>query len=210
MVTLQEWINRAVTWIVIIDPVGTLPLFLALTRSLKAPERARVARKSILIAGLVLLGYVALGQLLLNALGVSLSAFRLAGGIILFLIGLKMVFDTQNPNGSLQSEPGHDISVFPLAIPSIAGPAAVMAAIVTTDSKFGLSQQIANVALMIGVLGLTYVLFRFGSTVQKWIGETGGNVISRVMGMILCALAVQSVIEALQIMLAMHASGGTP
>ncbi len=198
----QEWINRAVTWFVIIDPVGTLPLFIALTRHLSVQDRKKVARKSIFIAAAVLLSYVVVGQILLNAIGVSVEAFRLAGGIILFLLGLRMVFENTAPTSSAHPEPGHDIAVFPLAIPSIAGPGAVMAAIVMTDeTQFSFAEQAATVGLMLGVLAITYLFFIFATKIQRWIGDTGGNVISRVMGMILCALAAQSSIDAIQAML---------
>ena len=199
---MQDWINRAVTWVVIIDPIGTLPLFIALTRKLGSNQRRAVARKAILIAALVLLGYVALGQLLLNALGVTMPAFRLAGAVILFLIGLRMVFETEPQSADLHEEPGHDIAVFPLAIPSLAGPGSVMAAIVMTEGKrFSPAEQAGNIALMLGVLALAYAMFRFAEPIQRWIGETGANVVSRVMGMILCALAVQAAIDSVRALL---------
>jgi multiple antibiotic resistance protein len=205
---MNDWINRAVTWFVIIDPVGTLPLYLALTGKMSPERRLKVASKAILIAGVVLLGYVALGQILLNALGITLPAFRLAGGIILFLLGLQMVFDSGHNTGPhLHEEPGRDVAVFPLAIPSLAGPGSVMAAIVMTESgRFSPLEQAGNIGLMLGVLGITWMAFRFAEPIQKKIGETGANVISRVMGMILCALAVQAVVESLQAMLAAGAS----
>ena len=204
---LHEWINRAVTWVVIIDSIGTLPVYLALTRKLSPERRQRVARKAIGIAALVLLAYVALGQVLLNALGVTVPAFRLAGGIILFLLGLRMVFETEGESQELHEEPGHDVAVFPLAIPSLAGPGSVMAAIVMTEGgRFSPMEQLGNTLLMLAVLGLTWILFRFAEPIQRWLGETGANVISRVMGMILCALAVQAVVESLKAMLAAGAS----
>jgi multiple antibiotic resistance protein len=198
-VTLQDWFSRAIFWIVVIDPIGTLPVFIGMTRRLSPERRQRVASKAILIASLVLLAYVAVGQLLLTALHVSVPAFQLAGAVILFLLGLRMVFETEAESHDLHEEPGHDIAVFPLAIPSLAGPGAVMAAIVMTqDGQFSPAEQFGNTGLMIATLLLTRLLFRFAEPIQKALGETGANVISRVMGMILCALAVQSMVDSLR------------
>ncbi len=199
---IHEWISRAVTWFVIIDPIGTLPIFMALTRRLPQAQRQRVARKAIFIAACVLLGYVVLGQVLLNALGITVPAFRLAGGVILFLLGLRMVFETPDETKDAREEPGHDVAVFPLAIPSLAGPGSVMAAIVMTESsRFSPVEQVGNTLVMLGVLALAWLMFRFVEPIQRRLGDTGANVISRVMGMILCALAVQAVVESLQAML---------
>jgi multiple antibiotic resistance protein len=130
-----------VTLCVTIDPIGTVPLFLALTAGLSEPERRRVAMRAILISLGLLLGCIYFAQYLLDAMHVTLRSFQIAGGIVLFLFALTMVF--RNPGAHVaEKEEGHDVAIFPLAMPSIAGPGSMLAAVVLTDNhRFNLLHQ---------------------------------------------------------------------
>lgn len=180
---------------VTIDPIGTLSLFVALTAGTPPRDRPRVALRAVLWGGAILLGFMALGQIVLNGLGVRLLSFQLAGGIILFLFGLQMVFGT-GVASSQAPEPGHDIAVFPLAIPSIAGPGAIMAAVVLTDNdSYSVAHQIETAVVLLVVLALTFAALLAANRIHRVIGDTGANVIVRVMGILLASLATEETIQ---------------
>lgn len=177
-----------------LDPFGTLVLFVSLAQGLDAAQRARLAGKAVLYAGVVLLGSLALGQLLLSRMGIHLTSLQIAGGILLFLFGLKMVFgEVRRPKGL---EEGHDLAVYPLAIPSIASPGAIMAAIVLTDNElYPLRTQALTALVLVGVLVLTYILLRLADPLHRLLGRSGGILLMQVSGMLLSALAVQMTVE---------------
>src|SRR5258706_8040865 len=126
-----------------IDPIGPLSLFVPLTASTPPAERPRVAWRAVLSGGAVLVGFLVLGQLVLDGIGIRLVSFQIAGGIILFLLGLQMVFGTGIAATKVEPEAGHDIAIFPLGIPSIASPGAIMAVVVLTDNdRFSIPDQI--------------------------------------------------------------------
>ena len=176
-----------------IDPIGTLSLFVALTAGLPQSQRPRLAVRSVLIAGGVLTAFLLLGEFILTALGVELASFAVSGGIILFLFGLQMIFGTA---GATSPEEGHDLAVFPLAIPSIASPGAILAVVMLTENaSHSVAKQGVTLLVLFGVLGLTLVLMLAANRIHGWIGETGASVLVRVMGLLLCALAAELVIQ---------------
>jgi multiple antibiotic resistance protein len=124
---LQQAARDFLMLLVTIDPIGTVALFVPLTASASASERSRIARKAVIVAGGVLIAFLVAGELLLTELGIRLVSFQVAGGIILFLFGIQMVFGTGVMAERVQGEPGHDVAVFPLALPGIANPGAIMA-----------------------------------------------------------------------------------
>jgi multiple antibiotic resistance protein len=182
---------------VTIDPIGTLSLFVPLTSALGAAERRRAAVRSVLFGGAILLGFLVIGQVVLNGLGIHLVAFQLAGAVILFLLGLQMVFGT-GVAAPATPEPGHDVAVFPLAIPSIASPGAIMAVVVLTDNdRFSILQQTQTGVVLLLVLAITLVVLLLANPIHRFIGTTGANVLVRIMGMLLAALATQELLESL-------------
>jgi multiple antibiotic resistance protein len=184
---------------VVIDPIGTTTLFLTITRKQPPDVRNKIALRGVLIATLILIVFIIIGQLLLDAMGIHLPSFQIAGGIILFLFGLQMIFETDSKNGSVQTERGFDLAVFPLALPIIASPAAIMAVVVLTDyHRYSRLHQVGITAGMLGVLLVTYLFLLSAQRIERLIGETGTNILSRVMGLMLTALAVEKVIEALK------------
>ncbi|WP_211829302.1 MarC family protein [Kistimonas asteriae] len=180
-----------------IDPVGTLALFTGLTARLSAQQRRKTAIKATLYASVVLIAALILGQLILTAMDIKLISLQLAGGVILFLFGLQMIFSThiQEPG---ETEPGHDLAVFPLAVPSIASPGAIMAVITLTDNRVKtLYEQTATAAVLLLVLLVTCGLMLMADRIFKVIGHNGSAIIVRIMGMILAALSVELIMTAI-------------
>ena len=186
------------TFFATIGPVDVAAMFAALTSG-DAPERRRhMALKGSVIAAGILLLFALAGETLLSHLGISLAALRTAGGILLLLIGIDMVFARSSglvsttADESAEARLKSDISVFPLATPLIAGPGAMGAAILlVADAEGDVARQAVVIGTMLGVVVLTFVLLLAASQVQKLLGVTGLHVITRVFGVLLCALAVQ-------------------
>lgn len=188
-----------VTLWVVIDPIGSIPVFLAFTARQTTPERRRTALRAVFIATIILLVFIIAGQLLIEALGVHLAAFQIAGGLVLFIFALTMIFGESKPEQETQSvvEKGSDVAVFPLAVPSIASPGAMMAVVLLTDNhRFEPADQAVTTAVMLSVILITYVLLLLAVPLQRLIGLTGASIISRVMGLILAAVAVDNVLSA--------------
>ena len=181
-----------------IDPVGTVVLFAALTAGMQAVERRMVALRAVLYAALILVGSVVLGQIILTGLGIRLISLQVAGGVVLFLFGLQMIFRNRAAESGNRPEAGHELAVFPLAIPSIASPGAIMAAIVATDNDlFSIGQQVVSTLILLAVLALTLVMMLLSEKILKVVGVHGSEILIRVMGMLLAALSVELVMEAL-------------
>ena len=181
-----------------IDPIGNLAIFAALTAAMTRDERRRVARRATVYAGLILIGAVLLGQIVLDAMGVHLLSLKLAGGIILFLFALQMLFGRLDSGGAL--EEGRDIAIFPLAVPSMAGPGTIMAVIVQTDNDvYTVPQQIATAGVLILVLLIGYGVLLASDAILRIIGLQGASILVRVMGLLLAALSVELVMTALSI-----------
>ena len=182
-----------------IDPIANVAIFAGLTASLTRAERHRTALRASLYATVILVVAVVAGQIILDAIGIHMHSLKVAGGIILFLFALKMIF------GGLDSKPGlpeagRDLAVFPLAVPSLAGPGAIMAVIVLTDDDvYSVPEQIQTGLVMLVVLLVTYICLRFSDVILRVIGQQGAAVLVRVMGIILASLAVEIVLTALAV-----------
>lgn len=196
-----EFAYSLVTFFVILDPVGTAVVFAALMRGVPEDFRRRMAWRGTLIAGLLLLAFGFGGAPLLRALGISLPAFRIAGGILLFLLAIDMVFARHSgiraPTAPEQREAEHstDISVFPLAFPLLAGPGALTSIVLLMGRAAMPTEAAAVIAALAVVLAFTLVLLLIASTVMRLLGIIGANVVSRVLGIILAALAAQLVLD---------------
>ncbi|MFW5642134.1 MAG: MarC family protein [Roseicyclus sp.] len=198
---LAPLIPAFVTLFVIIDPVGLAPLFVALTQGMDADARRKVAVRSCLVAlGLLTLFGVA-GEAVLAFLGISMPAFRIAGGVLLFLTALDMLFErrTRRRQGQAGAEHPEDPSVFPLAIPLIAGPGAIATMILLTGREGAdLAFVLAVHGVMALVLGVVFALFLLAGPLERLLGPVGINVVTRLLGMLLAALSVQFVIDGLR------------
>lgn len=198
---LALYIPAFVTLFVIIDPIGLAPLFVALTQGMSTRARRLVAIRACLVAlGLLTLFGLA-GEAVLNFLGISMPAFRIAGGILLFLTALDMLFERRTRRRQDQADTAHpdDPSVFPLAIPLIAGPGAIATMILLTGRD---GADVLHIALVHGVmavvLAVVFALFLLASPLERLLGPVGINVVTRLLGMLLAALSVQFVIDGLR------------
>jgi len=179
------------------NPIGTVPVFLAATIGMSTAERLRVAVRAILIAFLVLVTFIVGGQLVLEAVGIGLPSFKIAGGIVPFLFAMTMIFGNSKPQDEIATlDRVHSAAVFPLAIPSIASPGAMLTVVILTDNdRFSVAQQATTAGIMAAVLAITLVLLLLATPIHRVIGVTGEMIISRVMGMVLAAVAVDAVLE---------------
>ncbi len=191
-----------VTLFVAIEPLSTAAVFASLIAEASPRERRRTAVRGVVISAIVLFAFAFGGEPLLGALGIELSAFRIAGGILLLLVSIDMVM--ARPSGLRAATPGEleesgtrqDISVFPLAIPLIAGPGALTAIVLLMSEGAGnVTLQAAIVAVLLAILAVTLLCLLAAAQIVRLLGETGVNVVSRVSGIILAALAVQFVID---------------
>jgi len=187
------------TLFVVMDPVGLAPVFVALAGGRSAQEQARMARRAVRVAGGVLLSFALFGPALLVYLGISLDAFRIAGGLLLFKIAVDMVFahrERETEEEKVEASLRDDISVFPLAIPLLAGPGAMTSVMILTaearEVPGGLFVVLGATAV---VLLLAYVALVLSGHLARLLGRTGINVVTRVLGVLLSALAVQYVAD---------------
>ncbi|MGR3804579.1 MarC family protein [Marinibacterium profundimaris] len=199
---VQFVLSAFVTLFVIIDPLGMTPLFVALTRGASREARRSIALRSCFVAFLVLTLFAVLGDKILNYVGISMPAFRVAGGILLFLTALDMLFERRTKRredqaGPSAADPTDDPSVFPLAIPLIAGPGALASMILLTGEHPGIEGLAVTLGVMMAVLALVFLLFLVSSLLERAMGQTGTNVVSRILGMLLAALSVQFVMDGL-------------
>ena len=191
-------ITGFVALFVVIDPIGLAPLFVALTQG-TAPERRRaIALRACVTGFLVLVAFTFFGEALLGFIGISMPAFRIAGGVLLFLTALDMLFERRQKRREDQHGDGPDPSVFPLAIPLIAGPGAIATVILLSQQVPGASGYVLTLGLSFAVIGLTFLLFLGADLLEKGLGATGINVVTRLLGMLLAALSVQFVLDGLQ------------
>lgn len=186
-----------VLWAVI-DPIGSVPVYLSQTQHLTLKQRRKVALKAVAIASGVLIFFLVAGQLLLEAMQIPLPAFQAAGGLVLLLFALTMIFGESNPEQEqkLTQDISHselaDLAVYPLAIPSIASPGAMMAVVMSVVD------QAITAGVMMAVLFVSLLLLLSATTIQKWIGNIGAAIISRVMGLILAAVAVNNLLQGIK------------
>jgi multiple antibiotic resistance protein len=197
---LELSLRAFLTLLVVVDPVGIAPVYLGLVGHRPRDEQARVARKAVAVAGVVLFGFGLGGDWLLRQLGISLDAFRVAGGILLFRIAFGMVLaaphqrETEEEEAEARSRA--DVSVFPLAIPLIAGPGAMASLMILVGQARSEPRSLAILFAMAAVvLALTWVALRLAAPLGRALGRTGVNVVTRVLGVLLAALAVQYIAD---------------
>jgi len=193
-------ITAFATLFVIIDPIGLLPLFVALTQGMDAKQRRAIALRASAISVGVLLLFGLLGEAVLGFVGISMPAFRIAGGVLLFLTALDMLFErrTKRREDQAEEEDRPDPSVFPLAVPLMAGPGAIASMILLTGQTEGnLAMTAATFGVMVLVILIAFLLFLAGTPLERALGKTGINVVTRLLGMLLAALAVQFILDGL-------------
>ena len=198
------FLSAFVTFLVVIDPPGCAPIFASLTRGTNIAHRRAMALRSCLVAWTVLMFFALLGRPMLQALGISLASFRIAGGVMLFMIALDMVFERRTQRReerahSIEGTPAaEDISVFPMAIPMIAGPGSIASAMLWVSRADGSSQVLIVLAAITVVILLTLLALLAAGRLMHLIGERMEAMITRILGVILAALAAQFIVDGLR------------
>jgi multiple antibiotic resistance protein len=205
---LDYFVSAIVTLMVVVDPIGMAPTFLAVTTGLPDTARRQVALRAALIAGAILASTALAGDWLLRELGISLPAFRIAGGLLLFSIASEMVFGVRIERQSRDAELAieehvRNIAAFPLAIPLLAGPGALTATVLLSgQAAFRPAYLAILIAVIVTVTAVCFLVFRFATRLARGLGITGSVLLSRLQGVLLAALAVQYVIDGLRAVLA--------
>ena len=197
-------ITAFVTLFVIIDPIGMTPLFVALTQGMSSAKRRAIALRACITSVLLLIVFAGFGEAVLGFIGISMPAFRIAGGILLFLTALDMLFERRSKrrkdqaNEAEEEDDHDDPSIFPLSIPLIAGPGSITSVILLAGQKPGLEGVAWVSGVMLVVVLIVFVLFLMAGILERALGRTGINVVTRLLGMLLAALAVQFVLDGLR------------
>jgi multiple antibiotic resistance protein len=200
---IELFVSSFITFFVVIDPPGCAPIFAGLTAGTTAAHRRVMAVRAVLVAAAILFGFALFGEALLRALGISLNAFKIAGGIMLFLIALEMVFEKRTERREDRAEKvkaseAPDISIFPMAMPMIAGPGSIASVMLLMSQNNGLDRSGVVLAAMVAILGLTLVALLAAGPIMRLVGAKIEAVISRLLGVLLGALATQFVIDGIR------------
>lgn len=197
-----EWlINSFTTLFVIIDPIGLAPIFLALTMGMSNADRRAIAWRASLVSAVILIVFALVGGAFLETLGISLPAFRIAGGLLLFWTAFEMIFEkrverkTNAAERTVSKSDIQNLAVFPLAIPLMAGPGAISAAVLIAAGQsewIGLGYLIG---LILVIIAICYVVFLAASSIDRFLGDMGRALLSRLLGVILSALAIQFIAD---------------
>lgn len=197
---MQQFLTDFVTLLVVVNPIGKLPIFLGATAGMEASRRRAMAVRATVIAFGILLFFIVAGQVLFVALGIGLDSFRLAGSLVLLLFGIGMVFDTgarPPPDAAGADATDWERAVFPLAMPAIAGPGTILAVVVLTDNdRFSVAEQAQTTVTLGLVLLLSLGLLPLADPVMRLIRRAGASIVSRVMGLVLASLAVDGMVKA--------------
>jgi len=198
------FVSSLVTFFVVIDPPGCAPIYAGLTAGAPTPHVRAMAVRAVLVAAAILFVFALFGEDILNALGISLDSFRIAGGIMLFLIALEMVFEkrTQRREDRAQKlidTPEHeDVSIFPMAMPMIAGPGSIASVMLQMSRGHGVERTLVILAAMAAILLLTLVALLAAGPLMRFMGQKIEAVITRLLGVLLAALAAQFVIDGIR------------
>lgn len=204
---IELYLSALVTFFVVIDPPGCAPIYAGLTNGATPMQRRSMAIRAVLVAAIILFVFAGVGEAMLKALGVSLSAFRIAGGIMLFLIALEMVFEKRTERREdraakiAQTPEVEDVSIFPMAMPMIAGPGSIASVMLMMSRNHGLEKVAAVLAALATILALTLVALLAAGPLMRLLGARIEAVITRILGVLLGALAVQFVIDGIRISL---------
>ena len=197
---MNDLIATFIFFFAVIDPIGTIPVYIAVTGRYEERIKRKIAFQAALISAGILLFFVVAGEVILTAIDIPLSAFQIAGGIVLFLFALTMIFGDSKPEEEVKMiKSGSETAIFPLAVPSIASPGAMLAAVLLTENnRYNLLEQAQTTAIMLFVLLIVMVFMLAASWVHRLIGNSGASIISRVMGLILASVAVANVLEGIK------------
>jgi len=195
-----DFVATFIFFFAVIDPIGTVPVFVAVTRQHDDRARRKIALVATLVSAAILMFFIVAGEIILTAMAIPLSAFQIAGGIVLFLFALTMIFGESKPEQEMKlASSSNETAIYPLAVPSIAGPGAMLAAVLMTENaRYNLWEQAQTAATMLAVLLGVYVLMLGSTWITRLIGNSGASVVSRVMGLILASVATSNTLTGLK------------
>ena len=196
MFGIDDFISTFIVLWAVIDPIGTIPVFIAITKKYDLKERKKIARFASLVALGILLFFLIVGEFVLRQVGVPLAAFQTSGGVILFLFALNMIFGDSKPEEEVELvKTGQETAIFPLAIPSIAGPGSILAVVLLADSsRHNLKLQFITISVLISILIINYITMLLSNRIHAKIGNAGAIIISKVMGLILASMAANNIL----------------
>jgi multiple antibiotic resistance protein len=200
---IELYISSLITFFVVIDPPGCAPIYAGLSASASAEQKRAMAIRAVGVSALILFVFALFGEALLKGLGISLASFRIAGGIMLFLIALEMVFEKRTERredraAKVASDPEvEDVSIFPMAMPMIAGPGSIASVMLLMSRNSGIERSLVVLGAMVTILLLTLVALLAAGPIMRILGAKIEAVITRLLGVLLAALAVQFVIDGL-------------
>jgi len=200
MMDLAFFITAFTTLFVVIDPFGTTPIFVAMTQDMDTRTRRITAYRTCAVAAGILIAFAAFGEAVLGFVGISMEAFKVAGGALLFLTALDMLFErrTKRREDRAEEEEHNDPSVFPLAIPLVAGPGSIATIILLAGQHPGILGIAEAIFVMLVVMAVVLAFFLSGGLIARILGKTGLNVLTRLLGMLLAALSVQFILDGLK------------
>ena len=197
---VSDLLTKLLLLIAVIDPLGSVPVFLEATKNFDLKYKRKIAVRASFVALFILFFFIVVGQIILEGMHVSLYAFQISGGVILFLFALTMIFGQGKPESEMHLITDYKhVTIFPVAIPSIASPGAIMAVVIMTDNHiYTITEQAITSGLVMLVVALTTILLLGAHLVQQRVGIYGITVISKIMGLILASYAVQSILTGLK------------
>ncbi|MGQ8633628.1 MULTISPECIES: MarC family protein [Agrobacterium] len=204
MASSETLINALTTLLVTLDPPGLAPVFLALTTGMNRSQRSQVALRGSIIAFGILAVFAVFGLAILNLLGISLGSFRIAGGLLLFWIAFEMIFEKRQERKEKTSEIAitkdhlHNLAVFPLALPLIAGPGAISATVLLAGSMNTTFEMVVLILILAFAMGLVYAALIVAERMDRFLGNTGRAILTRLLGVLLAALSVQFVVDGIK------------
>ncbi|MBD8698736.1 MarC family protein [Sphingomonas sp. CFBP 13714] len=204
---IELYISSLITFFVVIDPPGCAPIYAGLSASASATQKRAMAIRAVGVSAAILFVFALFGEALLKGLGISLASFRIAGGIMLFLIALEMVFEKRTERredraAKVASDPeADDVSIFPMAMPMIAGPGSIASVMLLMSRNSGIERSAVVLAAMVTILLLTLVALLAAGPIMRILGAKIEAVITRLLGVLLAALAVQFVLDGLSVVL---------
>ncbi len=196
-----DYVATFIVFFAVVDPIGTVPVFISVTSHFDNAAKNKIAMISSLVAAAILIFFVVAGEIVLIAMSIPLPAFQVAGGLVLFLFALTMIFGESKPDEEVKLAHDHrDTAIFPLAVPSIASPGAILAAVLLTENnRYSISEQAQTVAMMLAVLVVTYFFMFFAGKIHRLIGPGGASVVSRVMGLMLASVATSNTLSGIKV-----------
>ena len=195
--------NDFVILLVVIDPINVIPAFMLFTQYDSPEARKRTALRAVVIAAVILVAFIIAGQILLEALRIDLPSFSIAGGLVLLAVSLQRILRPAERPAKEEvdeaAESPQDVAVFPLATPIIAGPGSIITVVLLTDNEqFGIVEQMQTTLVMLGILVLLYLMLLVAERIQRFLGNTGADVLSRIAGLVLAAISVDIIIDGIR------------